>query len=106
LEGTGRLVVRSSITRFPLPEVYVKVYSKNASSSNNFVKDGFTGKMYILYYEFIYVFFVCFSLTDLRGVFDYASVNKEKKTWVDRYALLILSSDHGSYVTDVKAPAE
>ncbi|KAH7823119.1 putative ATP-dependent RNA helicase RhlE [Monocercomonoides exilis] len=91
-EATGRLRVASKKTGLPVAKAYVKVYSQREGegTTGTFVKDGFT---------------------DVRGCFDYASVNsgdisgrqngREKK-----YAVLISSDEYGCDVREVKAPAE
>ena len=89
-QHTGRLFVRHAVSQMPLPRVYVKVYSRPSSSAGKgtFVKDGFT---------------------DLRGCFDYASVNKESsansETSNTTFSILILSNEFGSDVQEVAAPA-
>jgi hypothetical protein len=53
-ENYGRLETRDSTTDKPLPKAYVKVYAKLNNGTVRFFKDGYT---------------------DLRGRFDYASLN-------------------------------
>jgi hypothetical protein len=53
-ENYGRLETRDSTTGKPLPKTYVKVYAKLNDGTVRFFKDGYT---------------------DLRGRFDYASLN-------------------------------
>jgi len=53
-ENYGRLEARDSATSKPLPKTYVKVYARLDDGSLRFFKDGYT---------------------DLRGRFDYASLN-------------------------------
>ncbi|HXD89259.1 MAG TPA: hypothetical protein VN641_22395 [Urbifossiella sp.] len=60
-----------------MTKVYVKVYAKLADGSVKFHKDGYT---------------------DLRGRFDYASVNTPERQAIQRFAVLILSDDHGAVI--------
>ena len=53
-ENYGRIETRDSTTDKPLPKAYVKVYAKLKNGTVRFFKDGYT---------------------DLRGRFDYASLN-------------------------------
>ncbi|KAH7832009.1 putative ATP-dependent RNA helicase RhlE [Monocercomonoides exilis] len=95
-EDTGRLEVKEESSHRPVPGVYVKVYGKQGGESGAFVKDGFT---------------------DLRGCFDYASVNKSTNSssygsgranyeTSRRFSILIMSDSLGSVVKEVDAPAE
>ena len=69
----------------PLPKVYVKVYAKLADGSVKFHKDGYT---------------------DLRGRFDYASVNTPEPQPIERFAVLVLSDDHGALIREANPPAQ
>ena len=75
----GRLQVRM-ITgdSKPLAKVYVKVYARNRDGTVRFYKDGYT---------------------DLRGKFDYASLNPGAHEGVEEFALLLISDEHGALVT-------
>ena len=55
MESYGQLSVKHAQTGSPISRAYVKVYSKNGSASTSFYKDGYT---------------------DLRGRFDYVSLNR------------------------------
>src|SRR6185437_9482148 len=74
-ENFGSLKVADTVNGKPLTKVYVKVYAKLADGSVKFHKDGYT---------------------DLRGRFDYASVNTPERQAIQRFAVLILSDDHGA----------
>ena len=55
MDAYGQLSVTHSITGAPISRAYVKVYSRDHGSSVSFYKDGYT---------------------DLRGRFDYVSLNR------------------------------
>jgi len=64
-------------------KVYVKAYARLADGSVKFHKDGYT---------------------DLRGRFDYSSVNTPERQAVERFAILVLSEDRGAVIRDVAPP--
>lgn len=108
-ETYGRLETRDVTTDKPLPKAYVKVYAKLKNGTVRFFKDGYT---------------------DLRGRFDYASLNAPdgmvpqpvpyeaapangldyqmlkpaELHEVEKLALLILSDTHGATVKEVNPP--
>lgn len=108
-ENYGRLETRDSTTDKPLPKAYVKVYAKLKNGTVRFFKDGYT---------------------DLRGRFDYASLNAPENAVpqptpyedtpangldyqmlkpaelneVEKLALLVLSDTHGATVKEVNPP--
>jgi autotransporter-associated beta strand protein len=108
-ENYGRLETRDATTDKPLPKTYVKVYARLNNGTVRFFKDGYT---------------------DLRGRFDYASLNAPENTPpqpapyeaapangldyqmlkpaelqnVEKLSLLILSDAHGATVKEVKPP--
>ena len=108
-ENYGRLETRDATTDKPLAKAYVKVYARLNNGTVRFFKDGYT---------------------DLRGRFDYASLNGPENTQpvptpyeaapangldyqmlkpgelnhVEKLALLILSDTHGATVKEVKPP--
>lgn len=59
-----------------LSKIYVKTFAKEKSGKVIFYKDGYT---------------------DLRGRFDYASLNPESLKNVDRFAIFVMSDDLGKY---------
>ena len=67
----------------PLSTVYVKVYARMNGGSVKFFKDGYT---------------------DLRGRFDYTSLNTNELDHVDRLALLVLSEEHGAVICEAAPP--
>jgi hypothetical protein len=42
--------------------------------------------------------------TDLRGRFDYSSLSTSDLDTVDRFALLVLSDDHGAVIQEAAPP--
>ncbi len=84
IESYGQLRVSDAQTGKPLPKAYVKVYAQRANGQAVFYKDGYT---------------------DLRGRFDYASLSTDEIGQVQRFALLILSEDHGTAVREADPPA-
>ena len=66
-----------------LSKVYVKVYAKMKNGQVQFFKDGYT---------------------DLRGRFDYTSLNTNEINHVDKFSLLILSSVDGAVIKEVSPP--
>ena len=67
----------------PLSKVYVKVYARLADGSVKFHTDGYT---------------------DVRGRFDYASVNTPGRQAVERFAVLVLSDDRGADIREATPP--
>ncbi len=82
-ENYGQLKVADNAAARPLSKVYVKVYAKLADGSVKFHKDGYT---------------------DLRGRFDYTSVNTPERQAIERFAVLVLSDDRGAAIRDVAPP--
>jgi hypothetical protein len=66
-----------------VPKVYVKVYGQMQDGSVQFYKDGYT---------------------DLRGRFDYTSLNTNELDYVNKFSLLILSEDFGAVVREAASP--
>lgn len=83
MENYGQLKVYDSKDK-PLPQVYVKCYA-NKGSTTTFYKDGYT---------------------DLRGSFDYVSLNSTKIDSIEKFFLLIQSDKLGSQITKVGAPSQ
>ena len=69
----------------PLSKVYVKVYAKLADGSVKFHKDGYT---------------------DIRGRFDYASVNTPERQAIERFSVLVLSEDRGAVIREAVPPQQ
>jgi hypothetical protein len=82
-ENYGQLQVTETAGGKSVSKVYVKVYAKLADGSVKFHKDGYT---------------------DLRGRFDYSSVNTPERQAIDRFAILVLSDDRGAVIRDAAPP--
>jgi hypothetical protein len=83
IEPYGELRIAHQGTRKPLARVYVKVYARLHSGEVRFYKDGYT---------------------DVRGGFDYASLSTDELGQVERFAILILSEEHGAVIREVGPP--
>ena len=83
VENYGQVRVTHQETRSPLSKVYVKVYTRMADGSVRFYKDGYT---------------------DLRGRFDFTSLNTDLLDSVQKFALLIFSDQHGAVVREANPP--
>lgn len=79
----GRIEVRKEGDDSPLPKTYVKVYAKMKDGKVRFFKDGYT---------------------DLRGKFDYVSLNTNELDNVEGLSLLVMSEGNGSLVREVDPP--
>jgi hypothetical protein len=110
-ENYGRIDARDSSTDKPVPRAYVKVYARLKNGTVRFFKDGYT---------------------DLRGRFDYASLNAPENLKpipltaesapangldyqmlkpaelenVDKLAILLLSETNGAAVREVNPPRD
>ena len=82
-ENYGHLRVSDTAGGKALPKVYVKVYAKLADGTVKFHKDGYT---------------------DLRGRFDYVSVNTPERQAVEKFSVLVLSDDRGALIREVAPP--
>jgi len=65
-----------------LSRVYVKTFSKDKNGRVCFYKDGYT---------------------DLRGRFDYASLNPESLKNVDKFSIFIMSDELGKEINKIYA---
>jgi hypothetical protein len=83
IESYGQVRVTESTSGKPLPKTYVKVYAQNQDGSIKFYKDGYT---------------------DLRGRFDYTSLNTNELDFVQKFSLLVLSDTHGAVVHEAAPP--
>jgi hypothetical protein len=83
-DNYGQVRITDDKGRKSLPGVYVKAYARMTDGRTRFYKDGYT---------------------DLRGRFDYASLSTNDLDQVDRFALLVMSDDHGADVREVAPPA-
>jgi hypothetical protein len=82
-EDYGQVRVTQKESTKPLPTTYVKVYAQMNHGGVQFYKDGYT---------------------DLRGRFDYASLNTSELDNVVKFSLLILSDEHGAVVREARPP--
>ena len=83
VENYGQVRVTRQGTGEPLPKTYVKVYARMKGGEVKFYKDGYT---------------------DLRGKFDYTSLNTNELDYVDRFSLLILHHERGAVIREAEAP--
>ncbi|MEP6670826.1 MAG: hypothetical protein ABJF10_16835 [Chthoniobacter sp.] len=112
-ESYGRLETRDDVQNKPVSKAYVKVYARLHNGTVRFFKDGYT---------------------DLRGRFDYASLNSSDSAGegapmprggtasgagmnyqmlspaelgqVERFAILLMSESHGADVREAAPPAQ
>ena len=83
IENYGQVKVTHQETGKPLSTVYVKVFARMQDGQTRFYKDGYT---------------------DLRGRFDYTSLNTNDLDFVDRFAILVLSETDGAVVREAAPP--
>ncbi len=83
IENYGHVAVTHSVTKKPVAKAYVKVYAQTASGEVKFYKDGYT---------------------DLRGRFDYASLNTNDLDVAGKFSILVLSDDFGAIVREALPP--
>jgi hypothetical protein len=83
IEAYGQLAVTHADSRKPVSGAYVKVYMKAKGGEVKFFKDGYT---------------------DLRGRFDYASLNTNELDNAQRLAVLLLSPEFGAVVREAAPP--
>jgi len=83
IENYGQLRVTHEATGKPLSKVYVKVYARMKGGAVQFYKDGYT---------------------DLRGRFDYSSLNTNELDNVEKFSLLVLSETDGAVVREADPP--
>lgn len=83
IENYGQVKVLHKTHHTPLSTVYVKVYARMKDGTVKFFKDGYT---------------------DLRGRFDYVSLNTNEIADVDRLSILMLSKEHGAVIREAAPP--
>jgi len=83
IKNYGHLKVNHAETNLPLAGVYVKVYAEMKNGAVQFYKDGYT---------------------DWRGRFDYVSLSTDALDHVSRFAILMLSDDHGAEIRETAPP--
>jgi hypothetical protein len=79
----GQINVTHQTTGKPLSGVYLKVFSRLRNGEVRFYKDGYT---------------------DLRGRFDYVSLNTDELNEVEKFAILILSDEDGAVIQEASPP--
>ncbi|HVC92066.1 MAG TPA: hypothetical protein VND64_00155 [Pirellulales bacterium] len=83
IENYGQIKVTHQKTHQPVTKAYVKVYAQTADGQVKFYKDGYT---------------------DLRGRFDYASLNTGDLDVAVKFAILVLSDESGALVREAAPP--
>ena len=83
IETYGQLRVADKDSGKALSKVYIKVYARTNSGKATFYKDGYT---------------------DLRGRFDYTSLNTSEIDSVQRFAILVMSDSNGALVREAAPP--
>ncbi len=83
VENFGQLQVLHDTSKKPLAKVYVKVYARMSNGQVKFYKDGYT---------------------DLRGRFDYTSLNLKLLSEVKEFSVLVLSEKYGAVVKEANPP--
>jgi len=85
IENYGQLKVTHATTNKPIAKAYVKVYAQRPDGSSRFYKDGYT---------------------DLRGRFDYSSLNTNDLDAVAKFSVLVMSDEHGAIVKEANPPKQ
>ena len=85
IENYGQLKVTHAQTNKPIAKAYVKVYAQRPDGSSRFYKDGYT---------------------DLRGRFDYSSLNTNDLDAVTKFSVLVMSDEHGAIVKEANPPKQ
>ncbi|MCG3181905.1 MAG: hypothetical protein BIFFINMI_04345 [Phycisphaerae bacterium] len=85
MENYGQLAVTDAAGKAGLSKVYVKVYARTNDGQVIFYKDGYT---------------------DLRGRFDYTSLNTNELERVARFSILVLSDTQGAVVREAAPPKQ
>ncbi|MDM8525676.1 hypothetical protein QUF80_20080 [Desulfococcaceae bacterium HSG8] len=83
IENYGHIRVTHQETHASLPKVYVKVYARMKGGELQFYKDGYT---------------------DLRGRFDYVSLNTNTLDYVEKFAVMVLSEEYGAVIQEASPP--
>ncbi len=83
IENYGQVKLTHAKAGKALAKVYVKVYARMRDGKVRFYKDGYT---------------------DLRGRFDYTSLNTNELDFVEKFSLLILSDTEGAVVREAAPP--
>lgn len=83
IQSFGQIEVRSAADDSFLPKTYVKVYAQGIDGRESFWKDGYT---------------------DLRGRFDYISLNDRQPEEAVRFSILVLHPEHGAVIRETTPP--
>jgi hypothetical protein len=83
IETYGQVRITHTATGKPIPAAYVKVYVQTANGQVRFYKDGYT---------------------DIRGRYDYASLSTNDLDQAQRFAILVVSDEHGAAVREATPP--
>ena len=84
-EDFGILRVFEPANRRGVPLVYVKCFAKFKDGKVGFYKDGYT---------------------DIRGVFDYVSLNSDKLDTVEKFSIMLLDEKRGVKLIETAPPAQ
>jgi hypothetical protein len=83
MESFGQVEVRSAKDGKPLAKTYVKVFARGSDGRESFWKDGYT---------------------DLRGRFDYLSLNDRQPEEAAEFSILVLDPVHGAQILSAEPP--
>jgi len=83
IKNYGQLRLTHATKQIPLSKAYVKVYSQTKNKAVQFHKDGYT---------------------DLRGCFDYVSLNTEQLDTIEKFAILVIDEKYGAVTREVGVP--
>ena len=83
IKNYGQIKISSEETGKPLTNVYIKCFSKKTNGQVSFYKDGYT---------------------DLRGTFEYTSVQGSDFSDVSEFSILVFSEKHGALIRQTKPP--
>ncbi len=83
IQSFGQIEVRAEDSGEVLPQTYVKVYARGANGQVSFWKDGYT---------------------DLRGRFDYLSLNDREPEEAITLAILIMHPERGAVIRETTPP--
>lgn len=83
MENFGQLKVASTKSLKPLARVYIKVYARHRDGRVAFFKDGYT---------------------DLRGGFDYISLNTADADTTEKLSILVMSENSGTRIVEARPP--
>jgi len=85
IENYGQLKLTHETTQRPLSKAYVKVYAQLNNQSVQFHKDGYT---------------------DLRGYFDYVSLNTDDLDRIEKFAILVIDEKYGAVTRVAMVPKQ